>query len=74
VLLTGVERPDLEAAEREAAMAAAAIAHDLLPRRIAHEVSVDVRTGPGQRVLRGFLKGSVRSQFPGLVGTRGRMH
>jgi hypothetical protein len=38
----GVEFPDLDAAEREAAEAAACIGRDLLPKGDAREVTIDV--------------------------------
>ena len=47
----GIEFPDLEAAEHEAAIAAASLAHDLLPQEEAPVVAIDLRTEPGQRLL-----------------------
>ena len=48
---TGVELPDLGAAEREAAESAASIGRDLLPKGVARSVTVEVRNTHGQRVL-----------------------
>jgi hypothetical protein len=47
----GVEFPDLDAAEREAAEAAASISRDLLPRSDAREVTIEVSNEHRQRVL-----------------------
>jgi len=47
----GMEFPDLRAAEHQAAMAAAGLAHDLLPQQEAPVVAIAVRTEPGQRLL-----------------------
>jgi hypothetical protein len=47
----GLEFPDLDAAEREAAQAAASIGHDLLPKGDAREVTVEVCNEHRQRVL-----------------------
>ena len=47
----GLEFPDLDAAEREAAESAAAIGRDLLPRGDAREVTIEVRNEHKQRVL-----------------------
>ena len=48
---TGLEFPDLGAAEREAAEAAASIGRDLLPTGCARSVTVEVRNTHGQRVV-----------------------
>ena len=47
----GLEFPDLEAAEREAAESAASMGRDLLPKSDAREITVEVRNEHGQRVL-----------------------
>ena len=47
----GLEFPDLDAAEREAAEAAAEIGRDRLPRGDSRDVTVEVRNEHGQRVL-----------------------
>ena len=47
---TGLEFPDLGAAEREAAETAASIGRDLLPKGVARSVTVEVRNTHGQRV------------------------
>jgi hypothetical protein len=47
----GLEFPDLDAAEREAAQAAASIGHDLLPKGDTREVTVEVCNEHRQRVL-----------------------
>ena len=47
----GLEFPDLDAAEREAAEAAAAIGRDRLPKGDAREIVIQVRNEHGQRVL-----------------------
>ncbi|HEY8566293.1 MAG TPA: hypothetical protein VIL65_12390 [Beijerinckiaceae bacterium] len=47
----GLEFPDLDAAEREAAEAAAAIGRDLLPKGTARSITVEVRNQHGQRVV-----------------------
>lgn len=47
----GVEFPDLEAAEREAAETAAAIGRDHLPTGETQEVVIEVRNEHGQRVM-----------------------
>ncbi len=47
----GLQLPDLNAAEREAAEAAAAIGRDLLPKGTARSVAVEVRNEHRQRVL-----------------------
>jgi len=47
----GVEFPDFDAAEREAAEAAASIARDLLPKGDAREVTIEVRNEHRQRLL-----------------------
>ena len=47
----GLEFPDFDAAEREAAEAAASIGRDLLPRGDAREVTIEVRNEHRQRVL-----------------------
>jgi hypothetical protein len=48
---TGLEFPDLDAAEREAAEAAASIGRDLLPKGTARSITVEVRNQHGQRVV-----------------------
>ena len=48
--LEGLEFDDLDAAEREAAEAAAAMGRDPLPKSGAREVTVEVRDEHGQRV------------------------
>jgi hypothetical protein len=48
---TGTECPDIDAAEHEAAVAAAAIGRDLLPKGCARSVTVEVRNMHGQRVV-----------------------
>jgi hypothetical protein len=48
---TGLEFPDLDAAERDAAEAAAGIGRDALPKGDAREVTVEVRNEHKQRVL-----------------------
>ena len=47
----GLEFPDFDAAEREAAEAAASISRDLLPRGDTREVTIEVRNEHLQRVL-----------------------
>ena len=47
----GLEFPDLNAAEREAAESAAAIGRDLLPKGDAREVTIEVKNEHHQRVL-----------------------
>lgn len=47
----GLEFPDLDAAEREAAETAASIGRDLLPKGVAREVTVEVSNEHRQRVL-----------------------
>lgn len=47
----GLEFPDMAAAEREAAEAAASIGRDLLPKGIARSVTVEVRNENRQRVI-----------------------
>ena len=47
----GMEFPDINAAEREAAEAAASIGRDLLPKGVARSVTVEVRNEHGQRVV-----------------------
>jgi hypothetical protein len=47
----GVEFPDVDAAEREAARAAAEIGRDLLPKGHARSVTVEVRNEHGQRTI-----------------------
>ena len=47
----GMEFPDLDAAEREAAVSAASIGRDLLPKGDAREVTIEVRDEHRQRVL-----------------------
>ncbi len=47
----GLEFPDLDAAEREAATAAAEMGRDLLPRGDARDITVEVRNEHGQQVL-----------------------
>ena len=47
----GLEFPDLDAAEMEAAETAAGIGRDLLPQRDAREVTIEVRNEHSQRVL-----------------------
>ena len=47
----GLELPNLDAAEREAAEAAAEIGRDRLPRGDSRDVTVEVRIEHGQRVL-----------------------
>lgn len=47
----GLEFPDINAAERSAAEAAAEIARDLLPKAVARSVTVEVRNDHGQRVV-----------------------
>ena len=47
----GLEFPDLDAAEREAAEATASIGRDLLPKGDAREVTIEVRNEHRQRVL-----------------------
>jgi hypothetical protein len=46
----GIEFPNIDAAEREAAEAAAAIGRDLLPKGFARSVTVEVRNEHSQRV------------------------
>jgi hypothetical protein len=46
----GMEFPDLDAAEREAAETAASIGRDLLPKGTARDVTIEVRDEHGQRV------------------------
>jgi hypothetical protein len=43
--------PDIGAAEKEAAEAAASIGRDLLPKGVARSVTVEVRNEHGQRVV-----------------------
>ena len=47
----GLEFPDLDAAEREAAQAAADIGRDRLPKGDARRVTIEVRNEHGERVL-----------------------
>lgn len=47
----GLEFPDLDAAEREAAEAAAEMGRDRLPKGDARDITVEVRNERGQRVL-----------------------
>ena len=47
----GLEFPDLDAVEREAAEAAAAIGRDRLPRGDAREIVIEVRNEQRQRVV-----------------------
>ena len=47
----GVDFPDINAAEREAAIVAADIGRDLLPKGVARSVTVEVRNEHGQRVV-----------------------
>lgn len=47
----GIDFPDLDAAEREAAETAASIGRDLLPKGKAREITVEVRNEHKQRVL-----------------------
>jgi len=47
----GLEFPNLDAAEREAATAAACIARDRLPKGNAREIAMDVRDELRQRLL-----------------------
>ncbi len=47
----GLEFPDLDAAEREAATAAAEMGRDRLPRGDARDITVAVRNEYGQQVL-----------------------
>jgi hypothetical protein len=47
----GLEFPDLDAAEREAAESAASIGRDLLPKGDAREVTVEVKNEHRQRVI-----------------------
>jgi len=47
----GLEFPDLDAAERNAAEAAAEISRDLLPKGEARDVTIEVRNEHRQRVL-----------------------
>ncbi len=47
----GLEFPDLDAAEREAAVTAAEIGRDVLPRGDSRDVTIEVRNEHGQRVL-----------------------
>jgi hypothetical protein len=47
----GLEFPDLDAAEREAAEAAAGIGRDLLPKSDVREVTIEVRNEHRQRLL-----------------------
>jgi hypothetical protein len=46
----GLEFPDLDTAEREAATTAAEIGRELLPKGVARCVTVEVRNEHGQRV------------------------
>ena len=46
----GMEFPDLDTAEREAAEGAASIGRDLLPKGSARSVTIEVRDEDGQRV------------------------
>ncbi len=48
---TGLEFPDLDAAEREAAETAAAFGRDRLPKSDAREVTIEVWNEHGQRML-----------------------
>ncbi|HEX8663995.1 MAG TPA: hypothetical protein VF744_08205 [Beijerinckiaceae bacterium] len=47
----GLEFPDVETAEREAATTAAEIGRDLLPKGVARSVTVEVRNEHGQRII-----------------------
>jgi hypothetical protein len=47
----GLEFPDIDTAEREAAITAAEIGRDLLPKGAARSVTVEVRNEHGQRVV-----------------------
>ena len=50
----GVEFPDLNAAEREAAEAAAAIGRDRLPKGGSREINMEVRNEHRQRAADGY--------------------
>ena len=47
----GLEFPNIDAAEHEAAECAAAIGRDLLPKGVTRAVTVEVRNQHGQRVI-----------------------
>jgi hypothetical protein len=47
----GMEFPDVDAAQREAAEAAAEIARDRLPKGLARTVTVEVRNEHSQRIV-----------------------
>lgn len=47
----GLDFPDLDTAEREAAITAAEIGRDLLPKGVARSITVEVRNQHGQRVI-----------------------
>ena len=60
----GLEVPDLDAAEREAAEAAAEIGRSLLPVGMARSVTVEVRNEHGQRVVTATVTLAVDRVYP----------
>jgi hypothetical protein len=63
----GMEFPDLNGAEREAAETATSIGRDLLPRGDARNVTVEVRNAHGQRVLTVTVTMQVKRVAPPAV-------
>jgi hypothetical protein len=60
----GLELPSLDAAEQEAAIAAASIGRDLLPKGTARSVTVEVRNEHGQRVVTATVTLAVDRVYP----------
>ncbi len=67
----GLEFPDLDAAEREAAEAAAEIDRDRLPHGDARDVTVEVRNEHGQRVITVQVRMDIHRVAPPPVAPRG---
>ena len=67
----GLEFPDLGAAEREAAIAAAEIGRDWLPRGDAREIVIEVRNEHGRRVLTVTVSMHVERVHPSPVASGG---
>ena len=60
----GLEFPDLDTAEREAAEAAAKVARDRLPRSDARDVTVEVLNEDRQRLITVTIKMEIDRVFP----------
>ena len=60
----GLEHPDVDAAEREAAQSAAAIGRDRLPSGDLRAVTVEVRNEHGQRIITATASLDVRRVDP----------